>query len=288
MYPYRGFLFLEASKTEDSFYKEVKRSMSDKDETKKSSASASSLEQRKEADRLLFLNAKGGDLLAREKLILKYLYLVRHLMTPFVNKGVPRDVLFQEGCYGLILAVDRFDPDRGTAFNTYAGHYVKKYLHKALSENSPRPIPFKEKYSKRTKEFRDAEEYLKEKNNRAPSVQEIAEHIGISYNSAAALLSNMQQAVYLDAPNAEEQIQSKREYRSTEDSVLSSLNEMCLDDFSVSLTKREVTILFLRFGFGEGNEPHTFGEIAKILNVSYDTVCDTYREAIAKLRESRL
>ena len=122
--------------------------------------------------------SKAGDKKARETLILNHLPLVRRLMGIYTGKGTPHDVLFQEGCYGLILAIDRFDPDKGTALSTYAIHYIQKYLRKAIADNYPHPIILKEKSSAKAKKYKQAIETLTEKYGRSPSNREVADYLG--------------------------------------------------------------------------------------------------------------
>jgi len=157
-------------------------------------------QQGREEEAKLAREAKSGDMAAREKLILNHLSLVRRLSGKFAGKGTPEDVLFQEGCYGLILAVDHYDPDKGASLSTYATYYINKYLRKATSENYPHPIMLKAKSSAKAKKYKQAVEDLKESLGRAPSNREVAEYLQISYQEATSLMSGILQVVPLDTP----------------------------------------------------------------------------------------
>ena len=75
----------------------------------------------KERTRELFRRLKeDGDTDAREKLVMSHMNLVRFLANKFKNRGEPLDDLIQVGYLGLLKAIDRFDPDRGLEFTTYA------------------------------------------------------------------------------------------------------------------------------------------------------------------------
>lgn len=240
----------------------------------------------KEEDRRLAVRAKAGDMKAREDLIVNHLYLVKRLIASFIGKGVPDDVLYQEGCYGLILAVDRFDPDRNTSLDTYAGYYINKYLHRAMIENYPHPIMLKAKSSRHAKKYKEALTDLTASNGRPPSNQELADYLGISYESAAALMASTMQAVALDHPDTEDRLLHERQSRGAEVEALKNLNEMCLDGFPVTLSSREEDVLRLHFGFWPAEEPYTFTQIAGILGISTDTVSSDYHNAIKKLRQA--
>lgn len=240
----------------------------------------------KEEDGVLARRAKAGDLQARETLILKNLSLVHHLLGKFKGKGVPYDVLYQEGCYGLILAVDKYDPDIGTTFGTYAGFYIDKYLHLAMMENSPHPIILKYKSSRNAKGCKTSKEILREKNGREPSINEIADHLGISYQEAVSIMNGTVTTVSFDDPNAINLTPPFGYDRDTETEALNNLNEMCLDAFPVTLTKREQDVLYFRFGFGPKGEPLTFGQIGSILGMCDDTAGKICRDALRKLRDS--
>jgi len=69
-----------------------------------------------------------GDLDARETLILSHLGLVNLVLQEYTGKGTDTEDLYQEGCYGLILAVDNYDYRRGTRLSTYAVYWIRKRM----------------------------------------------------------------------------------------------------------------------------------------------------------------
>lgn len=79
----------------------------------------------------------------RENFILDHLYIVDPIVDYYAKKcTVDREDLYQSACYGLILAADRFDPERGFKFITYADPWIKKYIRKEISKKNP----LKERY----------------------------------------------------------------------------------------------------------------------------------------------
>lgn len=122
---------------------------------------------------------KTSDISLRNELVEKYLYMVDILIRKYLNKGVEYDDLYQVGAMALVSAVERFDPDKGYEFSSFAtptilGEIKKYFRDKEWTLKVPR----------RQKEIAlkipAAKEELYEKFNRKPTVTEIAEHLGYS------------------------------------------------------------------------------------------------------------
>lgn len=227
-----------------------------------------------------------GDLDAREALILRYLPVVNHLVKQFLEKGVPYDDLYQEGCYGLILAIDRFDPSKKTDVATFARYYILKHLYIALDDAQSACGALSDDTIQRAKKVKQSVEMLTAKLGHPPSAKEISADTGLSYKIVVQLLPTINAPVSFDDPSGEPICHAAASAPSAEEEVLSVLNEMDLSTFNVDLTKREQTVLFLRFGFGPSNEMLTFSEIGRRLGFCDEYVSRIYKEAIRKLRES--
>ena len=126
----------------------------------------------------MFVRIKAGDEEAREEYIKGNLRLVLSVIKRFSNSNENADDLFQIGCVGLMKAVDHFDPDRLVKFSTYAVPMIIGEIRRYLRDNnsirvsrSLRDTAYKAIYAK--------EGYMK-KHLKEPTVQEIAEEIGIS------------------------------------------------------------------------------------------------------------
>lgn len=236
--------------------------------------------------KLLARRARAGDAQARETLILKHLYLVDRLRAKFSGKGVPDEVLYQEGCYGLILGINKYNPDRGASLATYVSYYIDKYLHLAMIENQPHPIMLKYKATKYAREYKDAIDTLQSKIGRMPSVQEIADYLGLSYGQVTNIMNGTSQVLAYDDLFALPYIPVDACIPDAESITIENLNEMCLDQFPVVLTRREKTVLELRFGFGKKGRPHSFIEIGEIMKICDDTAAKICQEALQKLRDS--
>lgn len=132
-------------------------------------------EEEKEA---LFLRIKAGDMAAKEEYIKGNLRLVLSVIKRFSNSNENPDDLFQVGCIGLMKAIDNFDLSQGVKFSTYAVPMIIGEIRRYLRDNnsirvsrSLRDTAYKAIYAR--------EAFIK-KNNREPSVMEVAGEIGIS------------------------------------------------------------------------------------------------------------
>ena len=127
----------------------------------------------------LFKRIKAGDKQAREEYIRGNLRLVLSVIQRFSNSGENVDDLFQIGCIGLMKAIDNFNPDLMVKFSTYAvpmilgevRRYLRDYNSSIRVSRSLRDTAYKAIYAK---------EQLTKKNNREPTVMEIAEEVGLS------------------------------------------------------------------------------------------------------------
>ena len=134
----------------------------------------------KETTRELFDRYKNkGDAQSRDQLIVNHLNLVRFLAAKFANRGEPLDDLVQVGTIGLIKAIDRFEPERGLEFTTYAtptilGEIKRHFRDKGWSVRVPRRL--QELSAKVTQ----ANEALTRRYQRTPSVEEVANYLEVS------------------------------------------------------------------------------------------------------------
>src|SRR5919112_838573 len=188
----------------------------------------------------------------RERLIAMHQNLVRFLAGKFANRGEPLEDLVQVGTFGLINAVDRYDPDRGTKFSTYApptivGEIRRYFRDKAWSMKVPRRLQELNQAANKTADV------LSVKLGRSPTVAEIAEAIGASEEETleAIELGNAYDTVSLDSrmtTEAESAPMTLAEFVGGEDETLATLQRY--GDLAAaieSLEEREKVIITLRF-----------------------------------------
>lgn len=196
----------------------------------------------------LFERIKAGDEEAREKYIKGNLRLVLSVIKRFENSSENADDLFQIGCVGLMKAVDHFDPGRMVKFFTYAVPMIIGEIRRYLRDNSPirvsrslRDTAYKAIYAK--------EGYIK-RHMKEPTVQEIAEEIGIAKEEIVYALDAIQmpmslhEPVYSDGQDALFVMDQVSDKKNKEENWI---EELSLEAAMERLNERERYIITLRF-----------------------------------------
>ncbi|MCE5197951.1 MAG: SigB/SigF/SigG family RNA polymerase sigma factor [Armatimonadota bacterium] len=228
---------------------------------------------------------RSRDPVVRDRLVLAHQNLVRFLAGKFANRGIPLEDLVQVGMIGLINAVDRFDPDRGIQFSTYAtptivGEIRRYFRDKAWSLKVPRRL--QELNLKITK----AADALSSMTGRTPSIQEIAAYVEASEEDTleAMELGNAYDTVSLDTPlqgDGESGPMSLAEFLGETDASIADIESHSdLTQALNALEPREKAIIYYRF-FGELSQT----EVAKRLNISQMHVSRLQKKAMARLKE---
>lgn len=224
-----------------------------------------------------------GDVSARDQLVVNHLNLVRYLASKFKNRGEPIEDLVQVGTIGLIKAIDRFDPDRGLEFTTYAtptimGEIKRHFRDKGWSVRVPRRL---QELSARVNQIT---EDLTAELQRTPTVEEIAERAGTSVDEVLEAMesSGAYTAVPLEAgTDTEDDTPSVIDRYAAEDAdLISSDDRMVLEDAIRDFSKREQDIIRMRFAEGM-----TQVEIADQLGVSQVQVSRLLRRTLQRLQE---
>jgi RNA polymerase sigma-B factor len=222
---------------------------------------------------------------ARDELVTLHLPLVQFLARRFRDRGEPLDDLVQVGTIGLIKAVDRFDPERGVEFSTYAtptivGEIKRHFRDKGWAIRVPR----------RLQELRislgQATAELSQKSGRAPTVHELAEHLGISEDDVIEGLEGAQaySTTSLDAHGGSDdgdESPSLVDRLGGDDLDLEAVEyRESLKPLLAALPSRERRILALRFFHGM-----TQSEIAAEVGISQMHVSRLLAKSLATLRE---
>jgi RNA polymerase sigma-B factor len=241
--------------------------------------------QERETERQLLLRYhRRGDLAAREELVERFLPLARQLARRYQRTNEPLDDLMQVASVGLVKAIDRFDPDRGTAFSTFAVPTIlgelKRYFRDAgWAAHVPRGM------QERAMRLEQAVDVLHRRLGRSPSTGEVAAELNqteeevleaLEAQSAYDAVSLEQQRSddsqggdsYADTLASEEENYDLVEYEATIEPALKALSQ------------RDRLILHLRF-----SQDMTQSEIADRIGVSQMHVSRLIRQALARLRE---
>ena len=238
-----------------------------------------------DAETLFAKYAETKDSKIRDRLVVMHQNLVRFLAGKFMNRGEPIEDLVQVGTIGLINAIDRFDPGRGTKFSTYAtptivGEIRRHFRDKAWSLKVPRRL------QELNLSANKAAESLSQKLGRAPTIQEIAQYVEASEEETleAIELGNAYDTVSLDSKLAyegESAPLSLAEFVGASDCTLDNLEKYGdLNQAMDCLDQRERSIIYLRF-FKDMSQT----EVAKRLNISQMHVSRLQQKALRRLKE---
>lgn len=233
-----------------------------------------------EAAKLMLLQKTNqGDRAAREELINGNLRLVLSVIQRFMNRGENPDDLFQVGCIGLIKAIDNFDISQNVRFSTYAVPMIIGEIRRFLRDNNPIRVS----RSMRDTAYRamQTKELLIGRTGREPTVEEIAQEMGISREEVVLALEAIVEPVSLfdpvytdggDTIFVLDQIRDKND-----DSTW--LEELSLKEAINGLGDREKRILSLRFFEGK-----TQTEVAKEIGISQAQVSRLEKGALERIK----
>jgi len=227
--------------------------------------------------------ARDRDAASREQLVAAHLGLAEYLARRFANRGEPLDDLVQVASLGLIKAVDRFDPERGVEFSTYATHTIvgelkRHFRDKGWAIRAPRRM--QELYLRLGKVVGTLGQEL----GRSPTIAELAAEVKVSEEEVLEALEAGQayRSTSLDAPAGNEEGETLGTRLGDEDPSLENAESRAtLSPLLAQLAPRERLILHLRFFEGL-----TQSEIATRLGISQMHVSRLLARSVAQLRSA--
>ena len=224
-----------------------------------------------------------GDEAARDELIMSHLNLVRFLASKFKNRGEPLDDLVQVGTIGLIKAIDRFDPDRGLEFTTYAtptvmGEIKRHFRDKGWSVRVPRRL------QELSAKVNQATDELTKQLQRSPSTEEVAKRLGVSVDEVLEAMesSGAYSSVPLEGGGSDDDDSPSviDHYATVDQDLAASDDRMVIEDTIAGFSPREQEVIRMRFRDGL-----TQVEIAKRLGISQVQVSRLLRRTLKKVQE---
>ncbi len=239
----------------------------------------------------LAIRARDGDEFARKRMIESNLRFVVNVAKKYQNQGLPLIDLINEGNIGLMTALDKFDPDKGYRFISYAVWWIRQSVMKAINEKG-RAVRLPLNRTNELLQMQKAQRALmKELETEDPTAEEIGELAGFDAEHVESLLAISRDLVSLDAPIFTDGSASsiadfiEDETPSPEDALLDSSLQDDVRKLLSSLSERERDIIERRFGL-EGQVPMSLKEIGEIYNLTKERIRQIEKRALERLRDS--
>ena len=231
---------------------------------------------------------QAGDKQAKQRLIESNMRLVINIAKTYRNRAIPLEDLIQEGAIGLMQAAERFDPEKGFRFSTYATHWIRQAIGRAI-DNKSKAIRLPAHVSQSLRRVEKERLRLARELGYDPGPEQVAAAMGISAKKLLTLLQSSQDLLSLDMAVGDSGGMTLggmlKDNTNADPEALMLSQEMIteLQRILLELNDREQRVMRLRFRL-DGNEQPLQEDIAKEMKLSRERVRQIEVQAIKKLR----
>ena len=240
----------------------------------------------------LITRAQNGDIWARNQVIEKNMPLIKKIATKSIQKSALSDNdLIQEGIFGVIVAIEKFDTTLGYKFSTYASWWIKQAMFKAISEQSYAyniPVYIQETLSR----YKKTKQQMEQKENREVTKNDVAKKLNLSVEKIDTFLNAYTRALSIESgtkltENKELTLNEiiEDEKQNVERDVIDNELKKDIKKALENLKEKEKNVIVLRFGLEDKNKK-TLEEIGNSYGVTKECIRQIEKRALNKLAQS--